>query len=136
MSDRDDRDDLTPVAPAEADDAFIDRDSDVDDLDRGDADVVEPLADAFDGSGDPRQELEGLISYIVGNLVDDPEAVEIASELRGTTMYLAVNVPEEELGKVIGRGGRIAKAIRTALTVAGSRHHLRVSLDIEALPAA
>ena len=41
-----------------------------------------------------------------------------------------------ELGKVIGRGGRIAKAIRTALTVAGSRHHLRVSLDIEALPAA
>jgi uncharacterized protein len=133
MSDRDDRDDLTP---AEADDAFIDRDSDVDDLDDGDEDVVEPLADAFAAAGDPRQQLEGLISYIVGNLVDDPETVEIGSEQRGTTIHLTVNVPEEELGKVIGRGGRIAKAIRTALTVAGSRHHLRVSLDIESLPAA
>lgn len=133
MNDRDDRDDLTP---AETDDAFIDRDSDVDDLDGGDVDVVEPLADAFEGAGDPRQQLEGLISYIVGNLVDDPDAVEIASEQRGTTIHLTVHVPEEELGKVIGRGGRIAKAIRTALTVAGSRHHARVSLDIESLPAA
>lgn len=133
MSDQDNRDELSP---ADVDDAFIDRDSDVDDLDNGDEDVVEPLADAFDATGDARQQLEGLISYIVGNLVDDPESVVIASEQRGTTIHLAVNVPEEELGKVIGRGGRIAKAIRTALTVAGSRHHLRVSLDIESLPAA
>ncbi|MGC4107743.1 MAG: KH domain-containing protein [Thermomicrobiales bacterium] len=133
MSDRDDRDDMTP---ASIDDAFIDRDSDVDNLDGGDDDVVEPLADAFEADGEPRQQLEGLISYIVGNLVDEPDAVEIASEQRGTTIHLTVNVPEEELGKVIGRGGRIAKAIRTALTVAGSRHHLRVSLDIESLPAA
>lgn len=132
MSDRDDRD---QPSDAEADDAFIDRDSDLDDLD-GEADVVEPLADAFEVAGDARQQLEGLISYIVGSLVDDPEAVEIASDLRGTTIHLSVNVPEEELGKVIGRGGRIAKAIRTALTVAGSRHHMRVSLDIESLPAA
>ena len=133
MSDRDDRDELTP---AEVDDAFIDRDSDVDDLDHGDEDVIEPLVDAFDATGEPGQQLEGLISYIVGNLVDDPETVEIASEQRGTTIHLTVHVPEEELGKVIGRGGRIAKAIRTALTVAGSRHHVRVSLDIERLPAA
>jgi len=46
-----------------------------------------------------------------------------------------VRLPEEELGKVIGRGGRIAKSIRTALMVAGSQHHLRVSLDIDAIDA-
>ena len=133
MSDRNDRDDLTS---AEIDDAFIDRDSDVNDLDTEAEDRVEPLADAYDATGDARQQLEGLISYIVGNLVDEPQTVEISSEQRGTTVHLTVNVPEVELGKVIGRGGRIAKAIRTALTVAGSRHHLRVSLDIESLPTA
>lgn len=125
MSERDDRDELNP---ADVDDAFVDRDGDLDERD-----VIEPLADAYDGDGDPRDQLEGLVAYIIGNLVDEPDAVEITSELRGSTIYLAVNVPETELGKVIGRGGRIAKAIRTALTVAGSRHHLRVSLDIESL---
>lgn len=127
MSGQDDRDDLNP---ADVDDAFIDRDSDLDE-----SDAIEPMAEAYDGEGDAREQLEGLIAYIVGNLVDEPDAVEITSELRGSTMHLAVNVPEAELGKVIGRGGRIAKAIRTALTVAGSRHHLRVSLDIESLQA-
>lgn len=125
MSDLDDRDELNL---ADVDDAFVDRDGDLDERD-----VIEPLADTYDGDGDPREQLEGLVAYIIGNLVDEPDAVEITSELRGSTVYLAVNVPETELGKVIGRGGRIAKAIRTALTVAGSRHHLRVSLDIESL---
>jgi predicted RNA-binding protein YlqC (UPF0109 family) len=130
MSELDNRDEQNP---ADVDDAFIERDSD---LDEHDAIEVQPLADAYEGDGDPRDQLEGLVAYIVGNLVEEPDSVEISSELRGSTMYLAVNVPEAELGKVIGRGGRIAKAIRTALTVAGSRHHLRVSLDIESLQTA
>jgi predicted RNA-binding protein YlqC (UPF0109 family) len=40
-------------------------------------------------------------------------------------------VPETELGKVIGRQGRIARAMRTALMIAGSRQNVRATLDIE-----
>ena len=76
--------------------------------------------------------LRGLVQYVVENLVDHPEQAEILVEQRGNVVALGVRLPEEELGKVIGRGGRIAKSIRTALMVAGSQHHLRVSLDIDA----
>lgn len=77
------------------------------------------------------ESLRGLVSYLVTNLVDDPEAVEIDVQQRGLLVQIRLRLPEEELGKVIGRGGRIAKAMRTALMIAGSRDHLRVSLDIE-----
>lgn len=77
------------------------------------------------------ESLRGLISYLVSNLVGDPEAVAIDVQQRGSMVQIQLRLPEEELGKVIGRGGRIAKAMRTALMIAGSRHQLRVSLDIE-----
>ncbi len=75
--------------------------------------------------------LRGLVIYLVENLVDAPEQVSVVADQRGSLVQIQVRLPESELGKVIGRGGRIAKAIRTALMIAGSRHHLRVSLDIE-----
>lgn len=77
------------------------------------------------------ESLHGLVTYLVTNLVDDPDAVRIDVQQRGSLVQIQLRLPEEELGKVIGRGGRIAKAMRTALMIAGSRHHLRVSLDIE-----
>ncbi len=80
---------------------------------------------------DVTESLRELVAFIVLNLVDDPDAVEILTERRGSSVHIQLRVPEEDLGKVIGRGGRIAKAIRTVLLVAGSRHHMRVSLDIE-----
>lgn len=93
------------------------------------------------GDGEPPSEspmrteasesLRGLVTYLVTNLVDDPEAVEIGVQQRGSLVQIQLRLPEEELGKVIGRGGRIAKAMRSALMIAGSRHHMRVSLDIE-----
>ncbi len=89
------------------------------------------IADADDESGSPAESLRGLISYLIENLVDDPSAVEINAEQHGAVVQLTVHVPEEELGKVIGRGGRIAKAMRSALMIAATRHHVRVSLDIE-----
>jgi predicted RNA-binding protein YlqC (UPF0109 family) len=84
---------------------------------QGDAEAIESLRD--------------LVEYVVVNLVDHPELAEIDVDQRGNMIALSVRLPEAELGKVIGRGGRIAKSIRTALMVAGSQHHLRVSLDID-----
>jgi len=77
------------------------------------------------------ESLRELVTYLVNNLVDEPETVEIDVARRGPSVHIQLRLPEGELGKVIGRGGRIAKAIRTVLLIAGSRHHLRVSLDIE-----
>lgn len=82
-------------------------------------------------AGEAVAPLRELVVYLIHNLVEDPEQVSVVADQRGSVVQIRVRLPESELGKVIGRGGRIAKAIRTALMIAGSRHHLRVSLDIE-----
>lgn len=115
-----DRDDILDEAGLDPDD-----DSGLD-LDQTDDQDLEG-----DDEDDVTGSLRELVVFIVQNLVDDPDAVEISTERRGSSVHIQLRVPEEDLGKVIGRGGRIAKAIRTVLLVAGSRHHLRVSLDIE-----
>jgi predicted RNA-binding protein YlqC (UPF0109 family) len=109
---------------------------------------LEPVADgemgdddtANDGMGDdgppsdrpdPAERLRGLVVYMASSLVDEPGAVEVEAERRGAGVHLTLRVPEAELGKVIGRQGRIARAMRTALMVAGSRDNVRASLDIE-----
>jgi hypothetical protein len=80
---------------------------------------------------DAAERLRGLVAYLATNLVDDPEHVEVEARQRGGSVFISLRVPEEELGKVIGRGGRIARAMRTALMIAGSRNNVRASLDIE-----
>lgn len=85
---------------------------------------------AADGE-DPVGQLRALVVWLVNQLVDEPDAVVIDAVERGSTVQIQIRLPESDLGKIIGRGGRIAKSIRTALMIAGSRHHLRVSLDIE-----
>lgn len=84
-----------------------------------------------DETSEPVESLRELVVYLIENLVEDPQQVSVVAEQRGSVVQVQVRLPEAELGRVIGRGGRIAKAIRTALMIAGSRHHLRVSLDIE-----
>jgi predicted RNA-binding protein YlqC (UPF0109 family) len=80
---------------------------------------------------DAAERLRGLVAYLATNLVDDPEHVVVEARQRGGSVFISLRVPEEELGKVIGRGGRIARAMRTALMIAGSRNNVRASLDIE-----
>ncbi len=97
-----------------------------------DEDTVSDATANGDETGEEAVEsLRELVSFLVQHLVDDPDAAEITLERRGSSVYIQLRLPEDDLGKVIGRGGRIAKAIRTVLLIAGSRHHLRVSLDIE-----
>jgi predicted RNA-binding protein YlqC (UPF0109 family) len=71
-----------------------------------------------------------LIEHIATNLVDDPETIDIQAEQRGTAVHIRLLVPEDEMGKVIGREGRIARSMRTLLMIAASRKGLRASLDI------
>jgi predicted RNA-binding protein YlqC (UPF0109 family) len=102
---------------------------DGDDLGGGD---FEDAISAASASGDePADQLRNLVVWIVDQLVDEPENVTVDAVKRGSAVQVQVRLPEADLGKVIGRGGRIAKSMRTALMIVGSRHHLRVSLDIE-----
>jgi uncharacterized protein len=77
--------------------------------------------------------LTDLIGWLTGELVDDAEQAVISADRRGNHVAVRLELPEQQLGQVIGRGGRIARALRTALMVAGSRHDVRVSLDIESI---
>jgi len=97
---------------------------------------IEDAVDGEDGAyfappTDAAEQLRGLVTYLAKNLVDEPDGVEVEARQRGGSVFISLRVPEEELGKVIGRGGRIARAMRTALMIAGSRNHVRASLDIE-----
>lgn len=94
-------------------------------------DGAEEWDDAPAGNPEAVEQLRDLVVYLARNLVDDPETVEVDAQQRGGSVFLTLRVPEEELGKVIGRQGRIARALRTALMISGSRNHVRASLDIE-----
>ena len=98
--------------------------------DEGEAEYEEDAA-PYAPTTDAAERLRGLVTYLATNLVDDPEHVEVEARQRGGSVFISLRVPEEELGKVIGRGGRIARAMRTALMIAGSRNNVRASLDIE-----
>ena len=56
-----------------------------------------------------------MLEYIVKNLVEEPNDVEINTELQGKTKVYKVKVNKKDLGNVIGRGGSVANAIRTVV---------------------
>jgi predicted RNA-binding protein YlqC (UPF0109 family) len=120
----DDNDDQIRATVAEDGEEYEEFDEAELDLPAGD------LADSGPPS-DVAERLRGLVVYLATNLVDDPNSVEVEARQRGNSVFVSLRVPEEELGKVIGRGGRIARAMRTALLICGSRSNVRASLDIE-----
>jgi len=87
-------------------------------------------ADAVDTES-PIDSLVSLTQFMVENVVEDPEVVQVIPERLGTNVHIKVRVPEEEMGRVIGRQGRIARSMRTILMIAASRKGLRASLDID-----
>jgi len=74
--------------------------------------------------------MKELVEKLVQALVDHPEAVEV-SEIKGErTIVYEVRVAEDDLGKVIGKEGRIANALRTILKAAATKLGKKVSLEI------
>lgn len=92
------------------------------------------MTDASSDTGskdDAIEALTGLVSHLANELADETGDIAVSAERRGHHIAVRLELPEEHLGQVIGRGGRIARSMRTALMIAGSRHDVRVSLDIE-----
>jgi len=74
--------------------------------------------------------LKGLVEYIARSLVDDPSKVQVQVQSIRGQFHLELTVADEDMGRVIGRGGRVANAIRALLHVAASQSDSRASLDI------
>ena len=71
-----------------------------------------------------------LVSAIAKSLVEHPEAVEVSESQSNGTTVIQLRVASEDMGKVIGKQGRIAKAIRTIAKAGASRRNIKVSIDI------
>jgi predicted RNA-binding protein YlqC (UPF0109 family) len=74
--------------------------------------------------------MKELLEEIAKALVDHPEDVQVAEVEGEQTTVLELRVRNEDLGKVIGRQGRTARAIRTLLAAAGMKIHKRFVLEI------
>ena len=74
--------------------------------------------------------MKELLLYIARNLVDDPEAVSVTEVEGPQELTLELRVAPDDMGKVIGKQGRIAKAIRSVVKAAAAKEDKRVVVDI------
>jgi predicted RNA-binding protein YlqC (UPF0109 family) len=74
--------------------------------------------------------LAELLEYLARRLVDQPDAVRVERVEEEDTVVLRLHVAQDDLGKVIGRQGRIARALRTVVRAGSARERRRVQLEI------
>ena len=74
--------------------------------------------------------MDDLLAWIARGLVDDPDAVRVERIDEGDVVILRLQVAPEDVGKVIGRQGRVARALRTVVRAAGARGERRLVLEI------
>jgi len=71
-----------------------------------------------------------VLTHIATSLAEDPEAVSVTADARGRRVTLSLNVAQQDMGRVIGRRGRTAQAIRALVAAAGAKEGLTTSVDI------
>lgn len=71
-----------------------------------------------------------LLAYLARELVDEPDAVSVETEEREGVLVLHLHVAADDVGKVIGRQGRIARALRTLVRASAAREGRRVLVEI------
>lgn len=72
-----------------------------------------------------------LVAFLARKLVDDPDAVRVEQEDRDDVLVVRLHVAPDDVGKVVGRQGRIARALRTVVRAGGVREGRRVLLEID-----
>ena len=73
---------------------------------------------------------KAVLAYLAGRLVDEPSAVRIETSENRQGIKLALHVAPDDMGKVIGRRGRVAQSIRSVVRAAGARDGVDVFVDI------
>jgi predicted RNA-binding protein YlqC (UPF0109 family) len=115
----------------------IDEDDDYDDDDVNDVDGSDDTDDTDEEAGEGN-EISGadggtpltVLSYLARSLSNDPDSVVIDTEERRSGVRLNLHVAPDDMGRVIGRRGRTAQAIRTLVNVAGAKDGVQASVDI------
>jgi predicted RNA-binding protein YlqC (UPF0109 family) len=74
--------------------------------------------------------MKELIEYIAKSLVDDPSQVTVSEVQGANSIIIELHVASEDMGRVIGRGGRVANSMRTLLRVIAAKEGKRVTLEI------
>ncbi len=72
-----------------------------------------------------------LVEYIAKNLVNDPSQVEVNAKKVGSSTILELHVARGDMGRVIGKSGRVANAIRSLLRVVATQKDTRITLEID-----
>ena len=72
-----------------------------------------------------------FLQYVVEALVDEPSAVKVERKVDEMGVLLSLHIDPQDMGKIIGRNGNTAKAIRSLLRVVGLKNQARVNLKIE-----
>jgi len=74
--------------------------------------------------------MKALVEFIAKSLVENPDQVEVREVQSGNRVRLELNVAKEDMGRVIGKNGRVANSIRTMLRVAAEREGKQATLDV------
>lgn len=74
--------------------------------------------------------MSGLVEAIAKSLVANPDEIVVTEEVNGNNIVVSLRVAKDDMGKVIGKQGRIAKAIRTVVKAAAIKQNKRVTVDI------
>ena len=73
--------------------------------------------------------MKDLLEIMIKNLVDNPDAVSVAEKADGKNVNYEVKVAKEDMGKVIGRQGKMAKALRSVMKAIAAKEHKRVNVE-------
>lgn len=78
----------------------------------------------------PQEDDQQFLEYVVKSLVDNPDSVNVEREVDEMGVLLTLDIHPDDMGKIIGRSGNTAGAIRTLLRVVGMKNNSRVNLKI------
>jgi len=92
---------------------------------------LDPEVEADDAPGAGGGTAQAVLEYVVRHIVDDPDAIRVEVEERRRGIELHLNVAPEDMGKVIGRRGRVVQAMRTVVRAAGARDGVEVNVSID-----
>ena len=111
-----------------------------DDLDEDLDDDVNTVDDGYDDDDDGDDDDSGnrasggtplaVVTYLVHSIASDTESIVIDTDERNGTVRFSIHVAPDDMGRVIGRRGRVAQAIRTVVAAAGARDGVQTSVDI------
>ena len=74
--------------------------------------------------------MKALVEYIAKSLVENPDQVEVRETTNGNRVRIELSVAKEDMGRVIGKNGRVANSIRTLLRVAAEQDGKQATLDV------